>query len=538
MGVGLVRFIANTLFRRMNDPNNSVLWLPPRLAGLDGPSGGKLLPLQGADIALGQITDSPGKAFRQPITTQWWMFLGDDPALAPTMRSHKPVPDPKDPWPLMSLNDVRIDGLENVSIAPGYEIAEDGGGYTLKLSLQTNAYPGRWPALRLSGGYTISMSLCTASASDRTVPPAVDGWHAALIAGSGEFAATPSGLFLDLTVRLATAGEGGGRQLSVEVQAVAVRGPDGDVPKISIDELTLSQGDEWARDIWLEGARSALESRQGAIGLICSLSEALNRPENRAQLAGEFGALLRGAVDSAIGAADPAALAALPVSAGGAPVDSLLFDRLRLALNNPSSDLFLPGLIGGLDPCGIGGASLPDQSVMGLTLVDFRLAEIKAAGLSNLQAPPAEARLVPGGVEMGALIGALPAGPGVATGPFAITGRFATHFEGDDTPVEGGYRIEAEQPRADIRVLMSGTEAADLVVTLDAFALAVPPETLRVTPMVDSEFADLFRPILDNPGLKIRLIDAANGALAGQLPALGEALTQQARNQLASRLGG
>jgi|GEM_PF-2386999 len=549
-----------TLRQAVNDPGNTNYWLPTALDGLDASGGGKLLPLHEDDWSLGAVTGEPGATFRDAIKTQWWTTTGlllrkdKDPRYA-EMREHQPIACPDQPWPAFALSDVTVNGLDNVYLLGNPVVAQAGSGYSTTLTLRFGYYtdrPGLVP-VQVQGRYSVQQCVCSAAAPDGTT---CDGFIAtATVAGSGDVQLTLSDMWVDADVSVSVAGSGATRTQQIVVTKLAVRGSHDAWPQIAVDELTIATEYQGLAGLWKQAAINALTSDAGRTALTQNLDAALNGPDFLQTVSGlittQFGRIL----DANLGPVPAGGLPAVPDAADN-PADAYLFDRLRVALNDPASDYYLPKVVTAntspvLDPLSAGALSLGPLGQSGIQFSDVTLTGVVLEGLSNIQAPIDKLQTVPAGVQATLVVGGLNPPPtvtvlrgGVPTPvqvpapPLRITGGFACTLQGYATPLTGTFTVTATNASIFAAMNASGADVQALQVAFLQLQLQVALFDFQIQVQIDSVFQDVVNQIFNSDAFKQKVLQAINDQLAARRAELGDRASDAVRHQIEAKIGG
>lgn len=583
MSNGLFGFIFNTFTKRLNDPANAKYWLPRLLQGIDADGGGKLLPLKGADWNLGEITGEAGDLFRTNIKNQWWMGLKfiykDDPRMkdriAKEQRQHKPLACPDDQWPRMALPQVTVFGIDNMFVLGDPQVAQPGTGYSTVISLRLGYYTDKGLSqLRMEGRYALTQCVCSGKSGD-AAPAQCDGWvPTERIHGTGTFKLSMGNVFLDADVDIRVAPSGSGKRIRAVVNQITVRGPQpGRLPDIAVDKQTVKTKDpdtgeevdevrytgltvdttwEYMSDaVWIPSAVNALESADGRRGLVQNLNATLNEPVNRDRFASLITDKLNGAVDDTLGAVPPSGMPGGAGQQAPNPVDQYIFDRVRVALANPSSAYYLPKVVYGfngprLEPYQLDRISLGDQSLpdMGLDFRNVRFTDVRIDGPSNINAAPEQLLFKPDVIDATLALSALNPPPRVAQGqvpppPLKVSGRFAADADGPpDEPLTGGFTLLINHSNIAASLVCSGQEVDELQIRFLRLQLRAALSAMSINASVDSTFADIINQMLNQDDIKTKALQGVNEKVTGSLGDISSTATQNVRQLIRAQLDG
>jgi len=577
MSSGLFGFIFNTLWKRLNNPRNTKLWVPKMLQGVDNESGpGKLLPLKESKFNIGDITGEAGALFRDNMIGQWWVGLAAEygelkgTRLIPNakvvaeQRFHQPIPCPEQPWPQLTLSDLTVYGLDNTWVLPDPLVTQPGTGYRAIITIQF----GRYPDLRqveIEGDYLLQQCACSALATeaDEPKPTTCDKWFPTEhIDGEGTFKTTLTNVFADVEIEVLIAGTDPARRLQLSVNHITIRGPQpGSVPPSTVTDLTVKT--TWAymaNKVWIPHARKALESEDGRRGLIKNLNTSLNKQSTREQFARLFEEKLNQAFDDAFATVPAGGLPSATGQGGINPFDQYVFDRMRVAFNNPDSDFYLPKMICGftspqLEPYQIERISLGNQNYEGIEFQDAQFLQCLVTGFSNNQAPVDQMSMAPIAIDARLSVSTLAPPPQVTVSggetrqvpdaPLTMAGRFSMSAQDLDGPIDGGFTVKFRRSNLVTTVDLSGDELDDsgrglrsLKINFQKLQLEAPLSEASIELHVDSEFGDIINQVLNKDEIKSKAVQSINNQAVQSLGEISRTATENVSKTLASRLDG
>jgi hypothetical protein len=553
MSAGLFGFVFNTLRKRANDPANAKFWLPAKLQSADGPFDGKLLPVTGRDWSIGEIQGEAGTTSRSTIGGQWWIIATSKKK---GFDDEMPIACPDQPWPVMTLPEVTVTGLENVYVMGDPAVEQPGTGYRATLTVQFGYYdPRSAPSLTapvtVTGRYAMVQCQCSARKSQPTV---CDGKLRDRIEGRGTFIITMSDLYADVSVDLAPSGSASDRTLRAAVTNIGLRGKTpGSNPVLAVKSLTIeSLYKGFANSIWKTQATKALTSDDGTRGLLNNLNAALNQPANLTKLSQMLSDQLARILDSALGAVPPGRLPSLAGQQAPNPADQYVFDRIRYALNDPASDYYLPKIVvksqhPQLEPYTTDSIALGDQSYEGMQFQNLRITQLVVNGLSNAAAPADTMVFRPDAIDARVGVGVLGAPPTVTAGgrtlqvpapPLQIAGLFSMQVAGDGGDLGGRITIRVNNATVDASVDFSGQELAELQVIFKRLTIAAANPDVSVTLQVDSAFSDIMNAVVNQDSVKQQVLEAINQRAAGSLGSISTDATNDVRRLVAAQLDG
>jgi hypothetical protein len=563
MANSLFAFIFNTIQKRANNPANPHFWLPGKIAGVKKSGGENLFPLQGTDWDIGAINNPELTVY---MGDQWGQYLSRNHA--PTKEEyearHTVIPCPDRPCANLSFPEITVDGLANLFLLGNPEITGSRDGYQTKISLKFDEYDGQngrphLPGLSLRGQYRIVQCLCTA---DKTVPHPTqcDGWQKIAINGSGTILASFAQAYVDADLQITVRGAGRTRKLQVVLTRLKVRGATADTwPEFILDPengLTIESRMWIAQSMWLVWAKTAIEAAEGQQGIFQQLNTSLNQPRYLESLSQLFTAQLDRMTDSVLGPIPDGSLPDESGASSGNPVDRYLFDRIRIALNNPGCEWFLPEVIRNfphpsLEPLTIEEIALPDQKIT-LMGAEMRFTQIKFTGItltgvSNLSAPPAQLTFNGADIEVLLNLSVLNPPPSVRTPsgmqpvpppPLVAAGNFTMLPEGETDPLTGAFGLQIQSSNVRMTFRLSGTEVADLKIKVTRLQWETDPEKMALTLRIDSVFRKSIEQMVNRPELKRRIVAELNAALLPKLDEIGNTATSAAQKTITARLDG
>jgi hypothetical protein len=482
------------------------------------------------------------------------------------MVNHQAIACPSEPWPKLAMPEVTIYGLDNVWPLANPEVTQPGSGYHAVITLQFGYYNGqdglpKLSQLQLQGQYSLTQCLCSAAATrDGDAPPtACDNWvKAEEIHGVGNFTSTLTNVFVDVMVDIQITGTASGRTLQVIVDKLTLRGSQvGALPDLSIDDLTVETTWTWmSKNIWLPQAKRALESEDGRQGIIENLNAALNKPENRDQLTDMLTRQLNKAIDDTLGMVPPGMLPSEAGQQSSNPVDQYLFDRLRFALNDPTSTYYLPRVIYNstdpqLEPFQIERIALGNQTYEGIELENLQFTQIQITGLSNIRAPADQLIFKTEVVDAALALSTLNPPPQVTINrngssmieqvpnpPLTIVGQFSMNIVGSSDSLGGSFTMKINGANVFASATSSGEELDELRIDFQKLQLAAPLNAASIDVAIDSAFKDIVNQILNQDPTKSKALQGVNDKAEQSLDKISQEATVHVRKLVASKLGG
>ena len=553
MGVGLFGFIFKTIRGRANDPKNGKFWLPAKLEEIDNPSGpGKLLPLQGKNWDLGDVTGPSGSDVSLVITTQWWTVKTiDDPDPFADMM---PIACPDRPSPHLTLPQATILGLDNVWVEDNPTIESNSTGYTATIAVRfgyydQKSYPQLGP-LTIEATWTLEQCVCAALKS----APAACTDMRDTVDGKGPVTVKLTDIYADALVDIRISGSGAQRAISLTVEKIQIRGiPPNPNPTVTITKLDFSTSEgRMVKNEWLKAARRALTDPNSVSAMMGNVNAELNKPGSLAKLAETLQGKLASIIDDTLGSVPAGQLPSGQQAPN--PVDQYLFDRARFALNNPASQIYVPRIILGindpkLEPDNIDSIDLGSQSVEGIAFNNLKLTQAVITGISNA-ATPANQMIFhqdAGNVDVTVALSSLSPPPLVAVGgrniqvpapPLRISSNFSFTVEDDPTVNPGSIVITIDGAQIATTIHFSGPDAATLTITFTSIHLAAKPAAIKVTLSLDASLLDVINQVVNAPTVKQKVLDGINQRAAGHLDKLSKAATDKVREVIAQKLDG
>jgi hypothetical protein len=550
MSTGLLHFVYNTLCPRLNNPQNH-LFLPKQLNDLQNPNGGgKLLPMTGTDWNIGAITGQEGHSLAVIIANAWWTQFTRNP----DAKNRTGIPCPDNQWPQFAFPEVTVNGLSNVRILPDLTVVPTQGGYQITVTLHFGDYQGEvggiaMEAVQLTGKYSLKQSVCSAPEDQ---PNACDHWKSDDLEGDGQFTATFKDVFMDATLTLQVAGQGGQRSLQVTVDSLKLHGQqESEFPTYTIDNLTVDNTSAIfsANHVWIPAAKKALQAPDGEKAIMQNLTDMLNQEQNRQSIAKSLTEQAATLLDNALGK-----LSNLPDVAQTEVTnafDQYLYDRLRGALNDSNSNFYLPKAVfrfsnPQLEPYSIQNMDLGPQSMGGLDFTSVTLTSGVVHGFSNLQLAPEQLLFDGADAHLNKLeVSALNPPPQVTVNgsnqqvpspPLKAEGQFALTADGVDGPLTGGYTITIQHSNLQAVLHFAGQSVEDLQITCTQLGFQASTGDVQIHISIDSDFEDLINAIFNQDSIKSKLIAGLNDQAQKSLSDISQFMTDDVKKYLTSQL--
>lgn len=544
----LMSFILDTLLPHVNDPDNAKLWLPQLLANMKDSNGNPVLPVQAAEQDIGALTGPNGTFLADAFASNWSVFNNPQSA----------TPDPQSQFPVLTLYNVSIDGLQNVTAQPS-AAAPTVAGYGINVPLLFGQYSGTvqqlsMPALSISGGYKMSQAL-TITGNGPT------SWT-----GEGDFEAVFTDCMMTASATVTVSGLGAARTVDIAVTSLAMTGTtgQGSLPTLTFppDKFTI-EGDinPAAKPGLISLIMNVLTDPQGAGAMIEAMNTMLNSADNLASINSMLGGKSSDLMSGIFG---PLPASGMPDDDSGqaaaTPVDLFLFDRMRLAINQSDSSWYLPWQLASstdpvLEPYQNSSIEVPDQTAGGLKYTSIVLTDLKVAGASNAQAPLGEAILATPQITIALDFGTLGAGPNRAVQrqgspvempvppapPVTATAGFTLTQQGiSPVTLVGDLTATISHLTGAVELTPSGRNVSELLLTVTGIRTSLNQAAVTLTVALtppDSLLQQIIAKLFLKPAVQSSISTALNKALSGQESQLSQQFTQIARAAITGQLG-
>ncbi|WP_338849085.1 hypothetical protein V8J88_09030 [Massilia sp. W12] len=609
MGLKLFNFTYQTLMSQSNDQNSS-MFLPKVLSNMQN-NGSAWLPLivnnwstknvQGmGGVAMGfantwfngymnyLYTVSADKPNPPALTQQ---MIDDATALLNTITSNNlGVLICDNCGPDINITELEIDGLANVRIsgAPP-QVTQSDQDYRCTITLEFNAYksdgaPWNQP-LTVSGNQTAQDSKTNASfkgfrfqasqclnfvdASNQPIslPKGVDyppstcnplGFDD-LSSGVMQLGIAQAELLADVSIGVANG------NLSLTLHSLSLQKPGGGDPVYSLNNLSIdsNQYTQPFVSVWTQFLQGAIQTPDMQKQLTGNFNQSLNSADNLSQVQKTLQEQLNNAINKVMGST---ALASGGGDDDSNAVDIYLYNRMRGAVNDANSYLYVPVLVLGntspqLEPWNPGPITIPgtlaQQTVQGIpvSMNDLSMSNLSATGLSNLLAPAAGISFSAAQSNTSFLLGRLNPGPTltvkgqrmtVPNPPFTLVSPFTVSVSVNHSPnpiAVGGTLTLMLQPADSNSPLgvstvqsASGDTASNLEITFSSIVLAANPAdiSVQITLTQGQAFDPFVNGLLNSDDSKKHLLAALNTYLSQNLAQISASATQFARQALAN----
>ncbi len=523
-------FLYNTLQPRVNSRANKRFWLPGVLQGIDNPNpavGGKLLPLKGLSWPLGKIEGEAG----QTITLS---IIG---AARPLIEPAQIKPYMDDPYAAVSMNDGIVMGLDNIFVYPDPSIYESPEGYEATIELKFEAYDDL-PKFCINGSYRLDQKVEIQDSSQPKVRT---------ITGTGTFTSQITNVKLQADVKVRIAGSGSSRKpmlMIAQLRLVSITGIGSPVFDTKVITINAEPGFE---EIWRNLSNTALNDSKTRATMLQNLINTLNEPQNLHSLSTTLNQQFENVLNNLLGKAEH-----LPSDSSNEVsnvADLYLFDRLRVAFNNPDSHLYLPRQLLSInspkvEPLNIDQIDIGAQNIAGLSWQPNILDQIKINGLANSLAKAENIRLQQPLLTVFTSQGALSShgrmvdGKEIPAAPLKIYANFSLSPPGDISPVTGTLTVSVSNSQLEILVTVADTMLDDLVITLKKMMIKVDLNLIKIDLNItsDSRMNGMANLLVNQDSIKQQLVEQLNEQLKNNLTSISqqvsESIVQYSKNAL------
>jgi hypothetical protein len=231
------------------------------------------------------------------------------------------------------------------------------------------------------------------------------------------------------------------------------------------------------------------------------------------------------------------------------PADLYFFDRIRVALNNPASDWYLPKVLcsndnPSLEPYTIPRIDIGSQNISGLTWEPNTLSNVVLNGIANNVLPAANIQLKSGVVYLTTLQGQLNPPPSfscsngpIPAPPLKLTGSFSLQPPMMDA-ITGSFVVNVANSSLYIDAVAAGEDLDHLVITVQQLQLkaAVSDISVTFTFPPGSGLDGMVTQIANSSSVKTSLLEKINSELASNLGTISSSVTDGAKSGINSRL--
>jgi hypothetical protein len=555
----LFEFFINTLVPRLNDKNNTRFWLPNRLEALTTTREGKKVPLLDPLVVPSwpaiTISGKSGHVIATTLANDWQIAIlqykkgGAD---------ENAIPDPHNPLPILELSNAKVSGIPNLHIGAITGISRDSGGYTATVPLEFGYYPDK-SKLSISADYRMTQHVC----STKKRGCQCDGFASEAIVGEGSIKATLTGYLLNCDLQLTIQGAGSQRVIENQVGNLNIMGETGGNPAVTWGKVTITNApDVTKKEAYSNLVQEALDSANTKKSLIQFLQQSLNEPGTQKVLNKDITSRVNDTMDSIFGKISPSQLA-LPDTGqvAATAVDQYVYDRARIAMNDQTSDWYLPRVMleqsnPVVEPYSVGDISVPDQTIKGLQYTDISIDNIIITGFSNISAPVDDNKLNTPDIDATFAISTFNPGPTVTIDqgsgqvfkkvpdpPLTIAGDFSFTQQGFETvTIHGTIDVAVKSSTITSTITPSGDKLADLTLTLTTLQSNIQLSDMDISISITSEspmktfFEAVADKIFNSDKVKDQIIGSINKKVSGAKGKLGAELTKIARKTMTQKL--
>ncbi len=519
----LFSFIFLTVKASINNPK-SKNFLPTLLAAIqDG--GAPLLPLKEDSWTIGSVTGSSGLLIAKNIADKYQL-----------VNSQPVIPYPKGPDPYLELKDTKgvekvvINGLDNAYVTDfnNYNYDNTTNTVTADINMQFNYWtknpgglqPGqKVPQLGISTPFNLTQKLCKVAATgDKTCEdPSAQPIE---VIGNGIFTANITQLNFIASISINVVKDRAGLNLAITNLKLITTGAD--APKFADVKATLSNQSPYS-DLFSTFITSFMAEPEASAAIFPQMQASLNTPGNINSLSktmtSQFATLLNNRLGPVTGQ--------LPSDSGQTAtnkVDLYLFDRIRYALNDTSSNWYVQTLLKSyknpsLNPfkpkdLNIGSFTLPG---LGFKFTNVILSDIVVTGFPNATAPADTLLLTPPTTSLMLLLGSLGAGT-------SAVAQFSADYPGGHLNL--GLTVAVKSVELTSVVLPSGADVSELVITFNSIDYKIPNVAdMKITLDDQSGLGPAIQQVLNSADVQNKMVSAANSELASNIPAISSEVT-------------
>ncbi|MCY4045398.1 MAG: hypothetical protein OXE99_09980 [Cellvibrionales bacterium] len=515
-------FLFNTIQKRANDKTNTRFWLPGVLQDVDNPNGsGKLLPLRDQSWSLGKIEGQTGQTIALSIIGAARSLVGENEMAGPDM---------SDPYPSLAVQQGEILGLDNLFLYPNPETLTISDGYQTRIEFKFNEYADL-AKLGLKGNYQLDQNIevNNLTTGEKTIKA---------ITGTGSFESTITNAKLAADVKLVVEGEGANRQAKVEIVKLdLISAAEGSNPVFHSEILSIDAAEPGYESIWLTISNNAFNSSSASTAMLASITEAINEPDKLVSLSEVMTTQLENTLKSLTG--DVTSLPSDTHQSVENVGDLYIYDRFRVALNLPTSPVYLPKLLTSLDnpklePLSINELSIGSQNIAGLNWSPNVLTQIVTTGLANNLAPADDITLKEPVLYLTTTQELLTGndcqvdGQTLPEGPLVVNAAFSFTPPAGIAAVTGNLTLRISNSHLVVSTTANGTLLDNLQIVLKSLQLQVALTDIQVdiTVTSDSMMNSMASTIANKDSVKQKLVDQLNDQLNSQLSSISQELSK------------
>jgi hypothetical protein len=522
----LFSFLFNTFQPRLNNKTNKRFWLPRVLQGIDNPDpaiGDKLLPLKGLDWALGKIKGDAGVNIAMAIVA----------AARPLEEGEVDICNPDDEddddnYPTLSMNDGTVLGLDNLFVCPDPLINESPEGYKATIELKFEAYD-HLAKLSLNASYQLEQKMKIQDSRKTSIKT---------IVGAGSFTSKITNAQLQADIEIRIIGSNSLRKSALTITELRLVSATGiDSPVFDTEVLTINAEAGFDK-IWLELSNIALNDSTTRATMLQNLTTTLNEPQNLHSLSLTLNQQLDKALDSLFGQTEQ-----LPSDSNqefSNAADIYLFDRLRVAINDRQSHLYLPRQLLSInspkiEPLDIDHIDIGKQKAGGLFWQPNILSQINITGLANNLVPVDNIHVREHLLTMLAYQGVLITsndrlidGKEIPAAPLQIHANFSLSPPNGITSVTGTLTVSASNSQLEIHATPAGTMLDNLVITLKQMMLKADFNAIKIDLKItsDSKMNRMANNLVNQDSVKQKLINQLNEQIRNNLASISQQVSE------------
>lgn len=518
-------FLFNTIQKRANEKTNTRFWLPGVLQGIDNPdssAGGKLLPLRGQNWPLGKIEGQAGQTITLSIIGAARSLVEPGQTVGPYM---------SDPYAALTVQNGEILGLDNLFLYPNPVTTESAEGYQTTIELKFNEYSDLG-TLGLQGDYQLDQKIEVSG-------PAAGQKDVQTITGTGTFTSTITNAKLLAKVNLTVSGTGNKRAIDVDIESLELASvTEGGKPVFATKVLKINSVDKGYETIWLNMSNNAFNSPSASDAMLQSVTSTLNQSSNLKSLSDTMSSQLQGLLSSLTG--NPAQLPNDNNQKLDNNVDLYLFDRIRAAMNDTSSTLYVPKQLVSinspkLEPLNVDKIDVGTQDIGGLNWEPNILTNINVQGLANNLATADKMQLQVPVLTMQTTQGALKTaaersvdGQVIPEAPLKLSADFSFSPPAGITPVTGNLVVNVSTSNLDIVATSSGTMLDNMVITFKSLTLVADLSSISIDINITSSsmMNSMAKTLVNKDSVKQQLVDQLNSQISSNLTSISQQVTQ------------
>ena len=513
----LQSFVLNTIIPALNDPHNQKYWLPTNLQNLKDNNGTKLLPINEPEKDVGYLQGKSGENLA--------IYIAEQVGITMPSNTFIPTPDTNPSCnpalPYFVLKNLKIQGLENAYVTGSTTSFDGETGYQSTITVNFGHYTlHNLTNLSVDADFELTQKVCST-----TDGKTCDGQVNLMVDGRGHFLFDISNCFIDAVFQLDVEGKASKRSLQATLESLTLRGKTvQSIPEMNLGNFTILD-DEYDTASMI---RVFLESSPGQQKIFDVINEILNQQSTLDSLNNMLNAGIGHALDPIFGSVPPAGL---PLDSSQqealTDVDLYMFDRARLSLSNPDSDLYLPKQVASiqnptLEPYKNSGINIPDQTLDNLKYTNIILSNVEACGVSNISLSDKsflKKTYIDGQVNLSILPNSQ---------PLVISGNFSfTQVGFKKVTVMGTFKITIIGTVINAIITPTGSDIHSLKIDLSTVNIVFPPATHIQADINtgDPVFDGLAKSLLTTDSVLKELQQVINQQVQTQLPNISDGFT-------------